>query len=87
MRSISSVDIVPFFKEKGVNEICECCGKDSWVVHNDAESFFYKRSEPFDAGMYLFPVIIVECTNCGNLRIFSRRAFNIPDDTGGHEVQ
>ena len=75
MNVVHSSDIVPFFKEKGVKEECECCGGDGWLILNDLAETVFRH--PFGAGLVGLPIVVIECTNCGNIRLFSRERMKL----------
>ncbi|GHV55062.1 hypothetical protein FACS1894216_16440 [Synergistales bacterium] len=72
MSVITADKVVPFFQKIGVIATCECCGKDLWIIcTNDVKSICIQTipGEELSA----IPVIMLECTNCGNLRIMNRQ--------------
>ncbi len=74
MKPVLANDIIPFFKEKEVNQVCESCGKKTWKVHNGLEGLLYKRSDPLNEGMYAINVVFLQCAYCGFIRMYSRDA-------------
>ena len=81
MKEVYSSEIVPLFKEKGVSEKCECCGKELWIVHNNFSAILHQVSEE-GTGFFSFPVVAMVCQNCGHLRLFSRQTLGIKDEEG-----
>ena len=76
--AIHSSDVVPFFKKKGVKEECECCGKYDWTVLNDITEATFRH--PYGNGLVGFPIVAIECVNCGNIRFFSRERMKLEKD-------
>ena len=77
MQPVYSDTITKLFKEKGVNEICECCGKGDWILHNDFSALVQQTST--QPGIFSFPVVAIECRNCGNVRFFARGRLGIKE--------
>ena len=78
MKDVYSSEILLLFKKKGVREKCECCGHDDWIIHNNFSGLIYQTSEN-DREIFCFPVVALECQNCGNLRFFSRSTLGIQE--------
>ena len=72
-------DVAPFFKEKGVKEECECCGKKDWIIINNLFGIATLMCDD-DLTAGFTPTIIVQCTNCGNMRLFNRAHLNLEKD-------
>lgn len=79
MKDIYSSEIIPLFKAKGVREECECCGHDNWVIHNNFSALIHQVAED-NTKLFNFPVVALECQNCGNLRFFSRSTLGIKEE-------
>lgn len=75
---VHSKMITKLFQEKGVNEICECCGKDKWVLHNNFAALLQQTST--EPGIFSFPIVAIECANCGNMRLFARGRLGVEDE-------
>ena len=76
---ISSIELDNYLQEKGIriNGICECCGKNDWVLLTNFASLILQDSET--SGLASYPVVALECTNCGNLRLFGRKRIAIKE--------
>lgn len=79
MKKIYSDAVNKMFKEKGVREECECCGQTNWILMNNFAALTFKPSDI--AGLSTFPIVAVECMNCGNMRFFRRSGLGITEDT------
>jgi len=79
MRNVYSNEILPLFKKKGVREECECCGHDNWIIHNNFSGLVHQVAEE-SSTLFNFPVVVLECQNCGNMRFFSRSTLGIQDE-------
>lgn len=73
MEKIYSDVVMRHFRRRGVREECECCGKTNWVLMNNVAAITLQTSD--HAGLSTFPVVLVECMNCGNMRFFRRSDF------------
>ena len=78
MEAVYSSDVIPFFKGKGVKEECECCGKEDWVIVNNLTELVFRSSH--STGLIGIPIVVIECTNCGNMRFFPRERMKLKKD-------
>ena len=78
MKSIHSDQIIKIFKDKGIKEECECCGKTDWTLMTNLASLILQTTD--NPGLSAFPVIAVQCQNCGSIRFFSRDVLGISEE-------
>ena len=79
MQAVRTSTIIKIFEEKGVNDICECCGKNNWLLLGNVATLAIQTSDK--PGLLSFPIVAVECSNCGNVRFFKRDRLGLKDDT------
>jgi hypothetical protein len=60
--------VIEFLQEKAGRAQCEVCGKDEWLV--DPGVFSISARVALENGVKI-PAIIVACSNCGNMKLFS----------------
>lgn len=78
MKKIYSSEVLPLFKKKGVREECECCGHKDWILMNNFAAIALQTSD--NPGLSTFPIIALECTNCGNMRFFRRSVLGVNEE-------
>ena len=79
MQTVYADTVSQLFREKGVREECECCGHTDWVLLNNFAALAQQNSDT--PGISIFPIIAVECKNCGNMRFFGRGRLGVKDET------
>ena len=62
--------------EKGFNSVCESCGKTDWAFLDSVLGLLHEEPTP---GMYVMPIVAIECRNCGHIRFYSRDALGFKD--------
>ena len=77
LSKVSSQELDTLFQQKGVNGSCECCGHNDWLLLANFDSLILQDSEV--SGLASYPVVAVECKNCGNLRLFGRTRIGIKE--------
>lgn len=78
MKKVYSDTVSKLLKDKGVREECECCGQTDWVLMNNFAALALQTSD--SVGLSTFPIVAVECLNCGNIRFFRRSGLGITED-------
>ena len=63
------------FECKGAGKPCESCGHNDWVVLTNFATLILQDSEA--NGLSSYPVIAVECKNCGNLKFYGRERLGV----------
>lgn len=64
---------------KKVQRGCECCGSNHWLLLTNFNSIVLQADDT--PGLTSLPVIVLECSNCGNLRIFRKERLIGDNDT------
>ena len=78
MKPIHSDEIIKIFDSKGIKEECECCGKSDWTLMTNFASLVLQTTD--NPLLSVFPVVAVQCQNCGNMRFFSREVLGILEE-------
>lgn len=78
MKELYSHDIATFFKEKGIKEECEYCGKTTWMLQNEIYGSVCKNTR--DDDLSVIPIAMLICMHCGNIRQFAREYLGIKED-------
>jgi hypothetical protein len=78
--------LAPDFKDKllaalskrGINPLCECCGKNDWTVIDQAVSVqITDLSGNLRIPAPQVPSAGLVCNNCGNIRLFALGVLNL----------
>ena len=77
MNKVYSGKILQLFQEKGVREKCECCRQTDWTLFTNVTTLAIQTDD--SQGISTFPIIAVECQNCGNVRFFGRNRLGVKD--------
>ena len=78
MTKLSSEAIKRRFAEKGAGRSCESCGHSDWVLLSNFATLILQDANT--TGLSSYPVVVVECTHCGNMRFYGRARLEIEDD-------
>ena len=70
MGKLTSGAVKHMFERKGVGKTCESCGHNDWLVLTNFATLILQDSEI--NGVFSFPVVAIECRNCGNLKFYGR---------------
>lgn len=73
---VSYDDAFEYFQDKLRNRSCELCNNLNWDVLTERNSqvpgYVIQDTSDFSTGAIL-PVVLLQCTNCGNLKAFLER--------------
>lgn len=77
MQRVSSQELKKVLEEKAIKLVCECCGHNDFVVLTNFASLIIQDSDT--VGLSSYPVVALECKNCGNLKLFRRAKLEIAE--------
>ena len=78
MTKLSSETIKHKFAAKGAGRPCESCGHSEWVLLTNFATLILQDAKA--SGLSSYPVVVIECTHCGNMRFYGRERLEIEDD-------
>lgn len=77
MNKVSAQKLRQYFREKGIDRPCESCGHNQWLLLTNFATLVLQDSEA--VGISSYPVVVIECQNCGQLRFYNRDKLGVED--------
>ena len=78
MQRVSTQELKKMLEEKGIKLNCEDCGHNDFVLLTNFASLILQDSDT--VGLASYPVVALECENCGSIKMFGRKRLRIADD-------
>ena len=78
MQRVSTQELKKMLEEKGIKLNCEDCGHNDFVLLTNFASLILQDSDT--VGLASYPVVALECKNCGSIKMFGRARLGIGDN-------